>query len=134
MVTNCSFRHNINGASKQKTYSTKVVKLYSLMKKIPWRPLNLELFVHKMCIFWIYLNCILDNILHFTFYKHSLIFTNRPYLVCLYSVHIFYSQAINLSPILYLLWSTIYCLNHNFVWNDNKHHYNITLLNLTLPT
>ena len=34
LVTKCSFRHNLTGASKQKTYLTKVVKEYALMKKM----------------------------------------------------------------------------------------------------
>ena len=35
LVTKCSFRHNLTGASKQKTYLTKVVKEYVLMKEMP---------------------------------------------------------------------------------------------------
>ena len=46
MVTKCSFRHNLTGASKQKTYLTKVVKEYALMKEKPFRPVNMESFVH----------------------------------------------------------------------------------------
>ena len=39
------------GVSKQKTYLTKVVKEYALMKEIPCRPLNMELFGEKKLVF-----------------------------------------------------------------------------------
>ena len=41
MVSICSFRHNLNGASKQNTYLTKVAKDYTIMKEMPCRPLNI---------------------------------------------------------------------------------------------
>ena len=50
MVTKCSFCHNFTGASNQKTFLTKVVKEYTLIKVMSWRPLNMELFGHKMFI------------------------------------------------------------------------------------
>ena len=46
MVTKCSFCHNLTVASKQKTYLTKVVKEYVLMKEIPF------IFIYvKICSF-----------------------------------------------------------------------------------
>ena len=48
-VTKCSFRHNLTEANKQKTYLTKV-KEYELMMEMPFRPLNMESFGHKMLI------------------------------------------------------------------------------------
>ena len=50
MVTKRSFCHNLTGASKQKTYLTKVVKEYALMMEMPCRPLNMESFGHKIFI------------------------------------------------------------------------------------
>ena len=50
MVAKCSFCQNPTGVYKQKTYLTKVVKEYALMKEMPYRPLNMELFGHKIFI------------------------------------------------------------------------------------
>ena len=50
LVKKCSFHHNLNCVSEQKNYLIKVVQEYSLMKLMPCRTLNLELFVHKMSI------------------------------------------------------------------------------------
>ena len=50
MVTKCSFRHNFTGTSNQKTYLTKVVKEYTLIKQMSCRPPNMESIGHKMFI------------------------------------------------------------------------------------
>ena len=42
LVTKCSFRHNLNEATKQKTGLTLVVEEYALMMEMPYRPVNLE--------------------------------------------------------------------------------------------
>ena len=49
-VTKCSFRHNLTEVTKQENYLTKAVKEYALMLEMPWRPLNMESFHHKMFI------------------------------------------------------------------------------------
>ena len=50
LVRKCSFRHNLTGAHKKKTYLTNVVKESVLMKEMPYRPLNMESFGHKIII------------------------------------------------------------------------------------
>ena len=50
LVTKCSFCHNLNEATKQKTDFTIVVEEYALMIEMPCRQVNLESFGHKMFI------------------------------------------------------------------------------------
>ena len=50
MITKCSFPHKFTDASNKKTSLTKVVKEYALMKEMPYRPLNMESFGHKIFI------------------------------------------------------------------------------------
>ena len=50
MVTKYSFRHNLNEATKPKTDLTIVVEEYALMMEMPYRPVNLESFGHKIFI------------------------------------------------------------------------------------
>ena len=45
-----SFRHNLTGASNQKTSLTKVVENYALIKERSQRPLNIKSFGQKMFI------------------------------------------------------------------------------------
>ena len=46
----CSFCHNLNGASEQKTYLTKAVDEYAIKKRKSQRPLNMQLFGQKVFI------------------------------------------------------------------------------------
>ena len=50
LVTKCSFGHNLNEATRQKTDLTIDVKEHELMMEMPCRPLNMESFGHKMLI------------------------------------------------------------------------------------
>ena len=50
LVKKCSCRHNLNCVSEQKTYLTKVVEKYALMKEVSLTSLDMESFGTKMFI------------------------------------------------------------------------------------
>ena len=62
-----SFCHNFTGATNKKTYLTKVVKEYALIKEMSWRPAYMESYGHKMFIssqpyLWLYTNTYLTKV------------------------------------------------------------------------